>query len=77
MIGIITTIAWVMFFLNFFALIGVIGTAKFMFDSKLIWLRAILDPKATSKAIRRDAACAVRYAIITIVSAVVLVLLYL
>ena len=77
MIGIITTIAWVMFFLNFFALIGVIGTAKFMFDTKLVWLRAILDPKTTSKAIRRDVGCAVRYAVITIVSAAVLVLLYL
>ena len=77
MFGILVCVIWIVFIVNLFALIGSIGIVRFLFSSGLIWLRALVDPNETNKSIKRQAGDAARYAMWTVGSAVVLMLLYL
>ena len=69
-------IVWIIFLVNFFALLGTIGIAKFLIDTKIIWLRALVSPESTASSVRKQAGSAIKYAAWTIGSALVLFLIY-
>ena len=75
--GIIIGIIWIIFIFNLLALIGCIGIARFLLNSNIPLLGALLDPQGTSKFIKRQVKDAISYAKWMVGSAVVLILLYL
>ena len=77
MVGIIRLIAWFVFIVHFLALIGCIGLARYLLNSSITWLGALVAPEETKMFCRQQIRNAVVYAKWTIGSAVVLMLLYL
>lgn len=74
--GTICLIVWVMLIYHGLALAGCIFLGKFMFQTNLIWLSAILEPSRTSKSIASTASLAIRHALWTVGYVAVLFVLY-
>ena len=47
--AILTRILWIVFFLNLIRFLGVMGIGNFLYNSKIIFLHALMNPDGTSR----------------------------
>jgi len=76
MLSAITSILWLVFLYNVIALAGCIFLGKFLFNSRILFLRILMNPAGTSESVTKAAGKAIRFAGWAAISGALLFLIY-
>ena len=69
-------VLWCIFIVNLIRVVGYIGLGNFLFHSNILFLRVLMDPNGTSESFRNATHKTIRAAGWTVISGVILFLIY-